>query len=143
MNSEDNMSLEKHALLLGSILGNLQSLEFAIRCALYNHERQLDSSLEDFSLQGFKVGDEVPENALTDYSTLRELVIKYNRVIATGEEEKLDLGVVWLRDALAHGRISASHPKTPLNLLKFSKPERGVSIRVTLAEEMSRAWLEE
>ena len=53
--------------------------------------------------------------------------------------ERIDGALVEIRDALAHGRVSAAIPDDNLRLLKFSTPARG-RVRVTFNETLSSAW---
>lgn len=88
-----------------------------------------------------KVGDTVPENAYTSYDTLDQLIARFNRLAAKRFPAKaIDVRIVAVRDALAHGRIWADSPGPPLRLLKFSKPKDGIA-KVQFAEVMSIDWL--
>ena len=45
-----------------------------------------------------------------------------------------------LRDALAHGRVSASEPNDDLCLLKFDRPVKGRT-RVVFSAKLTEEWL--
>jgi hypothetical protein len=54
----------------------------------------------------------------------------------------VDPGVVELRDAIAHGRVSAAIEDDDLLLLKFAKPSENRTT-VTFAQRLTSAWLRE
>jgi hypothetical protein len=138
----------KHTDHMGILVANLQSLEFAIRSYLYNkdiHSKQQKSEF-DKKIYDFKEGDEVEENAFTNYDTLGELIGKYNRVV-----ESIDTSlcidkerIVNVRDALAHGRIARESPSAhmPQKLIKYDKPSNG-KVRVTHCFAMTKDWFGE
>jgi len=132
------MDLNKYALLLGSLVANLQSLEFALRTTLFNHNNRSTSGLKFEEIQ---VDDEVDENELTNYDTLGELIDKYNGQIASGDEaSKIDTYMINIRDALAHGRVSSSSPTEHMRIIKFNKP-KSKKVIVNFSEEMSELWM--
>ena len=133
------MNLDNHARLVGSIIGNLLSLEFLLRFSLYKKGED-DGTFA--KLHTIQVGDTVIENSLTDYSTLKALIERYNQEVAIPESKPpISLSVVDLRDALAHGRTSTNIIGNDLQILKFSKPQNGFS-KVVFAETMTEDWLE-
>ena len=136
------MELQEYATALGKILANLQSLEFAVRAFLYERgdlpHQPLPSGTD---LHDLKVGDTVPENALTSYDSLGQLVDRYNRAV-NDLQLAVDRSVVDLRDALAHGRVSAPLTAPNLSLLKFERPKAG-STKVAYYQELSPQWLSE
>jgi hypothetical protein len=52
----------------------------------------------------------------------------------------VDRSLVDLRDALAHGRVSAAAPNDDLQLLKFERPVNGRT-RVVFSERLTEQWL--
>jgi hypothetical protein len=74
---------------------------------------------------------------MTDYRALGELIDAYN---AIAPEHAIDRTVVDLRDALAHGRVSAPHPTDDFVLLKFDRPSGGFT-RVAYAQAVTEEWL--
>jgi|SRR6185369_4840576 len=76
---------------------------------------------------------------MTSYDTLCQLVTKFNDEMKRRGAPPLDTSVVELRDALAHGRVSAAPPEENLRLLKFSKPVKG-KVQVTFNEVMTEQW---
>ncbi len=135
------MDLEEHARLLGRIIGNLQSLELLLRAYLYAMGDPPHTPLHaGKSFDSLAVGDTVGVNALTDFSSLGELIERYNtRIQTTHPHLVVDDSIVDLRDALAHGRVSAPDPTNDLSLLKFSKPSGGTT-RVTFLQKLTDQW---
>ena len=75
---------EQHALLVGKVVGNLLSLELAMR--LYLNGATAAPSLENQSkcdLFALGVRDEVPEDAMTNYDTLGETIKRYNTSVSS------------------------------------------------------------
>jgi hypothetical protein len=71
------------------------------------------------------------------------LITKVNeRLNALGIHECVDASLVDLRDALAHGRVSALDPNGPLKLMKFSRARQG-KVQVTTVIELTPQWLTE
>ena len=136
------MDLLEHACELGKLLGNLQSLELGLRSFLYHQQDPPHSpAAQGSSLLAPLVGDEVPENAFTDWSSLGQLVDRFNaRVSVSDPTLVVDRSVVDLRDMLVHGRLSASSAAPPLRLVKFDKPVKGRA-RVTFSAEITLDWL--
>lgn len=136
------MDLEHHANLLGNLVANLRSLEFAIRAYLYAREDPPHAPLVPGKvLDSAKVDDVMPVNAFTDYSSLSQLIDRFNQLVGkTHPELRLDPSVLALHDALAHGRVSTSDPARDLVLLKFDRPSRGLA-HVAYAQPLTADWL--
>ena len=117
------MDMDKHALALGKLVGNFQSLEFALRAFLLNDEVALGKVvLHSPNLNDMNEGDVVRLNAFTDYDNLGQLIDRYNshtKILSAGLT--IDKTLVRVRDAIAHGRVSGNTPTPPLKLLKFYK----------------------
>ncbi len=123
---------------LGTVLGNLLSLELMLREFLFHEAGEVPY----VNLDLVNIGDVVPENALTDYSTLGRLIDRYNAIVVL-RDVTLTINkddVLSLRDALAHGRVYGQTPAPPLRLLKFSDPKKG-PIKVEFAETLDPTWL--
>src|SRR5258706_8931008 len=80
---------------------------------------------------------------LTNWISLGELIEDYHRDL--GEHEKqysIDLSVVLVRDALAHGRlfVRGSNPSPPFELWKFGKAKDG-KMPVEFSETLTEEWL--
>jgi len=135
---------DKHSLNLGRLVGNLQSLEFALRAFLVNSEIASGASFpQSASLDKMNEGEIVPKNAFTNYDSLEKIIKKYNRdpkILAAGLT--IDKSLVAVRDAIAHGRVSAPAPSASLRLLKFGKPENN-QVKVVFSVTMTREWLAE
>jgi hypothetical protein len=72
---------QRYVLLLGKIFANLQGLEFAIRAFLYEKSDPPHSKMRgDKNLYEYCVDEQVPENAMTSYDTLGDLIKRYNRL---------------------------------------------------------------
>jgi len=127
---------------LGQAFANLLSLEFAIRGFLYEQKDKPHNPLPwGLDVNELQEGDSVPENALTDYSTLGELIRRYNeRIAAVNPELRIDPSLSQLRDCLAHGRISARSPNGPFRLVKLSRPKNN-QVRVVCREVLTDEWL--
>jgi hypothetical protein len=135
------MTPEQYYLQLGRLVGNLHSLEFALRGVLYNADppRPGDPSLL-IQLHELRVGQTVPVNALTDYRTLEKLITAYNELVASRDAGLcVDTAVVDLRDAIAHGRVSSAEPAPDMMILKFG-PEKSDQVTVAYAATMTEAW---
>jgi hypothetical protein len=130
---------EKHVLGVGQIVTNLQALEFLLRLFLSKLESGGDRSKEGPNPLGFKVGDRVPVNALTNYDSLAEVVRKYNDRVGDSAF-RVDPSVVDLRDAFAHGRVLARQPRRPLHLIKLARPE-GDAVTVTTHLVLTDDWI--
>lgn len=127
---------------VGRVIAHLHSLEFALRAYLYGKKDAPHADLAaGQTLDSLRVGDTLPENAMTDYSSLDKLIKRYNRLVEKGHPElELDPSLVELRDAFAHGRSSTVDFTKPNFLLKFDPPAGG-KIKVCFAESLTFDWL--
>src|SRR5690349_14520417 len=128
------MNLPDQAMQVGKIVGNLLSLEFALRIYLYDQQlvKPHEPLPEGDILTSARVGDVVPHNALTSYHSLLQLIRLYNHNVT--RESQIDESIATLRDTLAHGRVSAPLEAEHLRIIKFSDPRRG-PLAVTVTEE--------
>jgi hypothetical protein len=131
---------EVYATKLGQIWANFHSLEMTLRTFLALRDPR-DALKEGQSFATLAVGDVVAENPTTDYASLGQLIDQFNK--AASPQRRIDPTLVDLRDALAHGRVWSPDGSFPLRLLKFSRPHRDGSIRVTWATTMTGDWLDE
>jgi len=133
-----------HVTYLGKVIGNLHSLEIALRFFLDKlnpaSSPHLPVGKSYYQLQS---GDLVPENAFTNFDTLGELVDKYNAAIRQRDPNLvIDRGVVQVRDLMAHGRVFADAPdEARLAIIKFDRPQNG-SVRVTDSALMTEQWFQ-
>jgi len=134
------MTLDEHARHLGRLLSNLQSLEFLLRAFLSQLPGARPFGLPDGTdIYSFPVGARVPENDLTSYDSLTQLLEKFNSAMRAHGKAEIGGSLIELRDALAHGRVSAAEENENWRLLKFSKAKGG-SVQITFSEVMTEAW---
>lgn len=134
------MELREYAFQLGSLMANFQSLEFALRAFL----QQLPSARPlgikwGQDLYSFPVGCELAESEITSYDSLGQLIDKFNLEALRRNQPQIDRTLVDVRDALAHGRVSADITSDALRLLRFEKPKNG-RVRVMFNHELSAQW---
>ena len=131
--------LEQYFEELGKMSGGLHTFEIALRQFLFHHE----GSAPFIDLEKLSVGDPVPENALTDYSSLGPLIERYNRAVAPRDHALLlpKDQIVNLRDALAHGRVLSKTGAPPFRLVTFSNPRKG-QIKVQMVVALDAPWLQ-
>lgn len=127
---------------LGRLDSNLAQLEFAIRVALHLQEPEA-RRMSTEALRALKVGDVLPENFLTDWRTLKMLIGEYNKLEAVRGGLRVDPAIVDLRDALAHGRLSASTLTSEHRLIRFSRPNGNGEVRVEAVYAVTLEWLGE
>jgi len=134
------MTLDEHVRHLGGLVANFQSLEFILRAVLQASPSARPIGIpHGTNIYSYPVGAELPLNELTSYDSLGELIAKFNSQAAQLGLPAVDATLVEIRDALAHGRVSADVIENDLRLLKFSKPDDG-SVRVTFNERLSSEW---
>ena len=137
------MTLNEHTLHLGKLLVNFHSLEFSLRAYLANSPEAAPTGLPlGTDIYSQPVGAELPEDDFTSYDSLEQLLTKVNEKLKVQRLPELDRSLIELRDALAHGRVSASFAEPPLRLIKFEKPKNGVS-RVAFNVVMTEEWFTE
>ncbi len=127
------MTFEEHAYKLGTVVANLQSLEFCLRlflCAVHNETIEIPN-----------VGQiTVTETHLTNYDSLGPLIKKYNDIASSKYPHlMLDSSVIKIRDALAHGRTLSPNPDPPVRIFKFDRPKNGV-VNIAYDQAMDRQW---
>ncbi len=125
---------------VGQIIGNLHSLEVAIR--IFLERIQLGHAPAPRpDIFAIRQGDHLPETALTDFDSLGQLIDRYNaRILAIDPDLAVDPSVVELRDALAHGRLLALEARRPLRLFRFGPPREG-TVEVRLVVDMTDDWI--
>lgn len=135
---------ENHAIHLGKLLGNLQSLEALLRGYLRNIEAKHAPNLGQKLYWSLNVGDVVPEDAFTNYDTLGALISRFNADISRRDKSlTIDPSVVETRDLLAHGRVAADNPDPALlRIVKFDRLRDG-KVAVVASALMSEAWFAE
>lgn len=133
-----------HALRLGKLLGNLQSLEVLLRVYLLkvgSGAKGGGSARKPY--WDLVEGEIVDEDEFSNYDTLGQLVKKYNDNIAHNDSTLVvDAHVVDIRDLLAHGRVAGTAQDTAtLKILNFTKPNGGKAV-VSASVLMDDAWFD-
>lgn len=137
------MTADDHVQLLGKLLGNLQSLELAIRALLSARPgaRQVQEA-HAVDISDLPVGSVLPVSDFTDRTYFSELVTAFNVDAASRSKPQINVKVVSIRNALAHGSVFTRAKAFPLRLLRFSKPTNG-RVTMRMNEEMSEEWFGE
>jgi hypothetical protein len=140
----DKARFESHAINLGKLVGNLQSLEMMARMVIVRLDQRAAERVRT-QLPQVRAGDLVEINAFTNGDDLTQTLEKYNKRTTPGC--RLDVArIVGLRDALAHGRTFGIGSMKHLRLLKFSRratandTTANEEVRVELAEDMTPEW---
>ena len=127
---------EWHAYNVGLLITQLQVLEFSARVALGQMMRP------GFSVEYLRTaqqGDVVPEDPMSSYDQLADILTRLNEHVARGQQLDVE-AIVDLRHQLAHGRLTAAvRPPFPLTILKFGNPRRH-RVPVVARVEMTAAW---
>jgi len=134
------MTQDEHARQLGGLVVNYQSLEFMLRAFLQKlpTARPIDIPY-GVDIYSFPVGKELPENELTSYDSLGQLIDKFNTEMRKRGLSEIDGTLVEVRDALDHGRVSSGSIDDTLRLLKFDKPVNG-RVRIVFNEKLTGSW---
>jgi hypothetical protein len=137
----DKARFESHALSLGKLTGNLQSIEMGARLAII----RLDQSATNFvqvHLPQVKTGDLVELNAFTNNHDLTQTLEKCNKLAPINY--RIDIRpIVSLRDALAHGRTFGFDSIKHLRLLKFHRKAKDGKVTVEFAVDMTDEWFQD
>jgi hypothetical protein len=127
------VKVEEHTQWVGAIVTNLQALETVLRYFLAKTRNEV--------VEFPKVGDQtVKLTYLTRRTSLGKLIRTFNEALA--EEEKkfeVDIGVVHIRDAIAHGRLVTTK-ELPFRLWKFG-PRKNGNVDIEFSEELTADWL--
>ena len=136
------MSAEDHAKNLGAVILNLHSLEFYLRAFLHHLPGSRPLGVKwGTSVFALPVGTQLPESEITSYDSLGDLLKRFNREVGSrGIGGPIDVTLVDLRDALAHGRVARDRRDNTRRLIKFSRPKNGF-VTVTYNEVLTPAWL--
>lgn len=128
---------------LGRLMSNLIQLEFAIRVALHCQEPD-GERLSTEVLRFARPGDELPENFLTDWRSLGGLIEEYNERETHRGAKLISDEIVDLRDALAHGRMSASTLTSEYRLIRFAKPDsKRRIVKIESVAVLTLEWFEQ
>ena len=134
------LTQEEHARHLGGLLANFQSLEFVLRAFLHALPKAGRMGVPygtDIYLS--QVGTELPENEFTNYDSLGDLIDCFNKEMKTRGLPEIDLKLVEVRNAIAHGRVSAPSQNETLRLIKFGKP-LNKKVKVEFNEMLTKEW---
>ena len=132
---------ELHALTLGKLVGNLQSLEMGARMVIVKLDQSAAEQVET-QLPQARARDSVELNAFTNADNLDQTLEKYNKRASLDCRIEV-VPIVRLRDALAHGRTFGIGSIKHLRLLKFSRKTKDGRVPVELAEDMTAEWFDE
>ena len=146
MTLEDEEFLKRYAFLVGSLVINFQSLEILLRLFL-----QAQPGAESMGIPygqdiySAPVGSVVGLCPLTNLDSLDKLIEKYNRVAYAQGKPKIDPKLVEVRDALAHGRNSATMEGIPMRSIKYSAPlhPEKKTVKVTFNAVLDEDWFKE
>ena len=118
---------------MGAIVTNLQALETVLRYFL----AKLRNEVVEFP----EPGDQTAKfSYLTRHTSLGKLIRTFNEALAEAEKKfEVDIGVVHIRDAIAHGRLVTTK-ELPLRLWKFG-PRRNGHVDIEFSEELTADWL--
>ena len=129
--------------MLGRLIGNLVNFEVMLRVALYLIDTPVaERRSSAWKIADLNVGELLPVDHISSYDSLRKLINQYNNR-SPGSNRQIDIGLVDLRDALAHGRItSVSHFSIPV-LIRFAEPEKHADVvAVTERHVMTIEWMD-
>jgi len=131
--------IDIYAYHLGTLIGNLHSLEVALRVALSKGQFTVDLGVSE--------GQQVDQSAINEWAYLSDLVRRYNAQVSQTHPHYVltkGLAIIDLRNALAHGIVLAKAPQPPLRLLKFGKVGGSKDkVVVEFSAEMTDQWLQD
>jgi hypothetical protein len=142
--AEGDAMASDHALRLGKLIGNLQSLEVLLRVYLLKVGAAATAGRTTKKPNwDLVVGETVDDDEFSNYDTLGQLVAKYNQDIAMREPAlSVDTSVIAVRDLLAHGRVAGTaEDTTTLKAIKFHKPQGGKAV-VSMSVLLDDAWFD-
>jgi hypothetical protein len=130
---EVRLKVEDHTQWVGAIVTNLAALETVLRYFL--------AKLRNEVIEFPKVGDQsVKFSYLTRHTSLGKLIRTFNDALAEAEKKfEVDIGVVHIRDAIAHGRVVTTK-ELPFRLWKFGSNRNG-QVAIEFSEELTADWL--
>lgn len=134
------MTSDDYVSHLGKLVGNLHSLEVALRLALAR-SRPTEGRLPSPSdLATSQLGTLFPASCLTDYASLGQLITAFNELMRTDGKPQINENLVALRDAIAHGRIVSDRTIFPVRLVKFDRPDSEGNVRIVFNEILDLEW---
>jgi hypothetical protein len=134
----------------GRLMSNLHTLETVIRIFLLIFDKGYKEAVKfNKSVRKLKIGQEVTENAFTNFNLFSKLVTKYNCFVSSRHilyQCKIDSELIDFRNAVSHGRIfykSLKPPHTTMLLLQFSDPRKDKvsnNPKVEYCGKMTTGW---
>jgi hypothetical protein len=136
------MSPSEHSSYLGKLVHNFQCLEAWLRFVLLKLETSQHAQAQ-IDFENLPVGTALSVNEVTDYASLAALIARFNARMASKGAKTLNLALVEIRDAIAHGRVIGTASGFPLRLVKFSKPNpKSGQVSLIVNEVMDQQWFE-
>jgi hypothetical protein len=131
-------AIARHTLNLGAVFSNLLSLDFILRVAIeWLEERR--------PIVGpYRECEWISRTPVTDPASLWPMLERFNELVPDPGDRLDSARLVRLRDAVAHGRMYAPEPETPLTLVKFGlRPDSQDRIHVDTVLRMTDEWFAE
>ena len=113
------------------------ALELILRVFLARKQGLGTAEIERF-LEG-KLGESVPDCPMTDYRSFSKLCLDYNGCVALVDQIDFS-SILSLRDAMAHGRVTAKSAESGLYVIKYDSPRDGSTI-VSYRQELTPAFM--
>jgi hypothetical protein len=129
-----------HSRNLGLLWTAVHSLETALRLFTLEQDGSSNAHLTLIVCSRAGIGDEFELNAYTKKLQLDKLIIGYNSSAAAHGFDSIDLGIVELRHALAHGRVTSIGDDAPIRILNF-RPQPNGKLVVCFAAVLTDEWV--
>lgn len=122
---------------LGHFWQSFNNIEMFLR--LYLHKNSGCDQKDFLKYSRAEIGDELPENPITDYRAFGALCTAFNKL--QKNDHKIDFSeFIKLRDALAHGRVSGDDLGN-MFVVKYSRPQNK-KVRVEYKKQLTQADFE-
>lgn len=136
------MDPERYTSLLGSLVANFHALEFVLRAYLSKLPTTGALGIPiDTHYYEHPVGSELGIDPFTSYDSLGELIDKVNLHLRASNLPEIDRTLIEVRDAIAHGRVSAPNASRHQHLIKFDRVDKSGKVRVVFNQELTEDWL--
>jgi hypothetical protein len=119
---------------LGELAANLVTLEFALRVALYLYE----TPRAQRRLPSFKIAN--LDSWVSSWSSLSDAIEVYNEIQAVAGQPQIDAGIIDLRNAIAHGRITGGSSADPMTVTRSDLASREL-VRASEKHVMTLDWI--
>jgi len=90
------MDNQEHACHLGGLVGNLQTLEIALRFSLAHRPGSVAEESYGDEFRNAAVGTRVPLTDLSNYASLSELIKAFNKAFAPANHLDIELVNLWM-----------------------------------------------